>query len=185
MSDALRENTRIDKGLPRPRYQHKPPKRVKQDGLAPTIPADLDPDMVLDRYLIAETTSGIALELGIRRHTLTRWLKAVRPEQWKQAQVIRALLRKEDGDDGIANARDALSLARAREQVRSGQWDLERLDSSNYGQKVEQVIEVNHNLIVDKALIEDAKELMKSIRGITQQDQLLTIEHKEDSSSNV
>jgi len=124
----MESHVRIDEGVKRgPRNQRSTPIKP-QDGQSAVIPADLDPDAVLDLYLTAETTSSIAVQLGVRRHTLVRWLRAQRPEQWKSAQAIRALIRKEDGEDGLQAARDALSLARAREQLRAGQWELERLD---------------------------------------------------------
>ena len=184
MTDALRENTRIDKGVKRPRYPQPRPAKLAE-GQSPEIPVTLDADEVLKEYLTEGKTSGIAARYGIRRSALTRWLRHTRPEQWKEIQVIRALCTKEDGEQGLYDAETALNLARARELIRSAQWDLERLDSSNYGQKIEQTVEINHNLIVDQALIEDAKELMKSIRGETVKHQTLTIEQEPDSSSNV
>lgn len=101
------------------------------------IPDNLDPREVLDLYLTEDTTSQIAKNLGVRRRTLVGWLKQTVPDEWKRVQIVRALCRKEDGDDGIETARTGLALARAREQLKSGQWDLERLDSSNYGPKQE------------------------------------------------
>ena len=104
MSDALRENVRIDKGLKRgPRYKHRPPvKRDEQGKFLEAIPPDLDPDHVLELYLSRPTTSLIAKELGLRRSTLIHWIREQRPDQWKRVQVIRALLMKEDGGYEIA-----------------------------------------------------------------------------------
>ena len=130
-------NKRIDAGIKRgPRTSPKPPERLRAVRSGP-IPQDLSPDTVLERYLTEETTSQIAASYGTSRKTLVRWLTEQRPKEWKQVQVIRALCRKEDADEGMETASDALSLARAREMLKSGQWDLERLDSSNYGQKQE------------------------------------------------
>src|SRR3990167_8930683 len=133
---------RIDKGVERgPRNKHRPPAKKGETG-HPSIPEGLDPQAVLDRYLTESTTSQIAQEFGISRKTLIRWIRDVAPDQWKKVQVVRALCRKDDGDEGIEAACDALSLARAREQLKSGQWDLERLDRQNYGVKQE----VTHTL---------------------------------------
>ena len=133
MTEALK---RIDAGIKRgPRKAPRLPTK-RQDRAGP-IPEGLDPDVVLERYLTESTTSQIAQEYGTSRKTLVRWLVEQRPDQWKQIQVIRALCRKEDSDEGIEGACDALSLARARESLRSSQWDLERLDSRNYSQKQE------------------------------------------------
>lgn len=134
MSDQ-KAHVRIDEGIKRgPKHQHRPPAKRK-DTATGTIPADLSPDVVIEQYLTEATTSQIATRYGVSRKTLVRWLVDQRPKQWREVQVIRALCRKEDADEGIESACDALSLARAREQLRSGQWDLERLDSANYGQQ--------------------------------------------------
>lgn len=101
------------------------------------IPPNLAPQEVLDRYLTEQTTSQIAASYGVARKSMVAWLRETCPEEWKNVQVIRALLKKEDADEALEAAADALSLARARELLRSGQWDLERLDSRNYGQKQE------------------------------------------------
>jgi transposase len=137
---ASEAHVRIDEGIKRgPKKQGKiRPRRVNsQTGLAEAIPPGLDPKYVLDLYLQNPTTSGIAQKLGVRRSTLTLWLRKTCPEDWKNVQICKALMRKEDADEGLETAADALELARAREMLRSGQWDLERLDAANYGQKQE------------------------------------------------
>lgn len=140
------DHIRIDDGIKRgPRHKHKLPVKPK-DHKVGIIPPDLNPDTVLERYLTESTTSQIAQEYGVSRKTLVRWLVEQRPAQWKQIQIIRALCRKEDGDEGIETACDALSLARAREQLRSGQFDLERLDAPTWGQQVRTDVNVNIDL---------------------------------------
>lgn len=140
MADNL-AHKRIDEGVARgKRHRRSAPLRRSAGGQLEAIPAHLDPQEVLKRYLDAPTSSWVARELGIRRSTLSKWLRDTVPAEWKAVQVIRADMRKEDGDDGIYGARDALELARAREVLKSAQWDLERLDSANYGQKQELTI---------------------------------------------
>lgn len=140
---------RIDYGIPRgPKGRAKLPHRRNPEGIAEAIPAGLNVDAVLQRYLSAPTSSTIARELGVRRSTLTKWLRDTAPEKWKAVQVIRADLRKEDGDEGIYGARDALELARARELLKSAQWDLERLDSANYSEKVEHASQIQPVLVI-------------------------------------
>lgn len=138
-------HVRIDEGVKRgPKKKYvKPPRRNPETGLAESIPPDLDPKMVLDLYLQYPTTSGIAQKLGLRRSSLTLWLRKTCPEDWKNVQIAKALMRKEDADEGLETADNALNLARAREMLKSGQWDLERLDSKNYGQKQE----VTHTVV--------------------------------------
>ena len=133
------DHVRIDEGVKRgPRRQPNPPRRTDPEtGRVEGIPADLDPDAVLALYLTEKTTSKIAEKFGVRRKTLVGWIRQQRPEQWKQAQIVRALVRKEDSEDGLDGAGDALSLARAREVLRGAQWDLERLDSPTFGPKQE------------------------------------------------
>ena len=140
---------RIDEGIargPKPKKQRIALQRPKQaqtenasesTQLSPIIPANLDPNEVLQRYLAERHTSGIAESYGVTRRNLVRWLREVAPEQWKQVQIVRAITFHEDGQEGLESAEDALALARAREIVKSGQWTLERLDSENYGPKQE------------------------------------------------
>ena len=123
------ENVRIDKGVKRgPRKQSLPAKSPKADIGSWQIPEDLNPDEVIQRYLTESTTSQIAAQYGLSRKALTRWLRTVRKAEWKEAQLIRAHCRKEDGENGIDTACDALSLARAREQLKGAQFDLVALD---------------------------------------------------------
>jgi hypothetical protein len=55
-------------------------------------------------------------------------------EQWRSAQVVKALRRKEEADELIETASNPLDLARAREKLKSAQWDLERVCRRIYGQ---------------------------------------------------
>jgi transposase len=164
MTEALRENTRIDKGLKRgPRNKHKPRSDVADLGTW-QIPAGLNPDEVLQEYLAAHKTSQIAKQYGLSRKALVRWLRQERPKEWKQVQIIRALTKKEDADEGIQDANDALSLARARELLKSGQWDLERLDDE-YSVKQEVALTVDHHVTVSQGLETEITDLFNKIRG--------------------
>ncbi len=93
------------------------------------IPPDLDPDHVLDQYLVSDTTSDIAKRFGLSRKALVKWLRTVRPKEWKEVQLIRAHVKLDDGEDGIVTSEDALSLARARETVKAAQFRLVSLDT--------------------------------------------------------
>ncbi len=118
---------RADKGMKRKSTRAALVATPNDAHLSSAIPAGLDPKTVLDAYLAAPSTSGLAEQFGVKRSTLTWWLRETCPNEWRRVQQVRALLRKEQGDEGIDTSHDALSLARAREQLRSGQWDLERL----------------------------------------------------------
>lgn len=127
---------RIDKGQPRTR-RSVPRRRNPATNAVQAIPEGLQAHEVLDRYLTEETTSQIAKSYGVARKSLVAWLRETVPQEWHRVQVLRALCRKEDSDEGLEQASDPLSLARAREMLKSAQWELERLDSANYGDKRE------------------------------------------------
>ena len=155
----MAEHVRIDEGIKRPpKHRHKLPTKRPEHKVG-SIPVGLNPDLVIEQYLTESTTSQIAYEHGVSRKTLVRWLIEQRPDQWKKVQIIRALCRKDDGDEGIETACDALSLARAREQLRSGQWDLERLASSTWGPKQEITHHVQPILVINTSPIKDITQL--------------------------
>ena len=173
---------RADDGVKKPKHEQKPVKRPKE-GQSWTIPKDLNPDEVLSLYLTAQKTSGIALRYGIRRGALARWLCQVRPKEWKEIQVIRALCTKEDGQEEIYDSTTGLRLARARALVDSAQWDLERLDSQTWGQKQELTVQVDHRYQVEAGLFESALELVKSMRGVALQPPIEQMQQLEDKTN--
>lgn len=129
-------HVRIDEGIKRGSRGKRVPMRSGQatkpshpaDLGTWVIPADLNPREVLERYLVAETTGHIAQEYGVSRKALTKWMRQVAPEEWKAVQIVRALANQEDAEQGIITAADALSLARARELLKSAQFNLQALD---------------------------------------------------------
>lgn len=104
----------------------------KQGQLAPL--RNVDPKSVLDRYLAGETGPQIAQSLGVTKQALSHWLANVAEAEWKSAQFVKAFNRKEQADELIETASNPLDLARAREMLRSAQWDLERVCRRIYGQ---------------------------------------------------
>lgn len=118
------------------------PDLVRQDAKPLSIAnmgrlAKADPHEILQRYLSDETTLAISADYGVTRQALTHFLLKSVEEQWKEAQVARAIARKEKAEDGIACAKDAFDLARAREELKSAQWDLERVCRRIYGDSVQ------------------------------------------------
>jgi hypothetical protein len=103
-----------------------------QGNLAPL--KDIDPKEVLERYLSEESTIDIAKSLGVTRSGLNYWLLRTADKEWKSAQVVKALKRKEEAEGEMDTATDALTLARARERLKAAQWDLERVCRRIYGQ---------------------------------------------------
>lgn len=104
----------------------------KQGQLAPL--KDVDPEAVLDRYLAGETGPEIALSLGVTKQALSHWLISTADQQWRSAQLVKALSRKDEAETLMDRADTPLDLARAREQLRGAQWDLERVCRRIYGQ---------------------------------------------------
>ena len=95
---------------------------------------DVDPKDVLQRYLAEESSDSIAKHYGVTRAALSLFMLRTAENEWKDAQVTKALIRKERAEDLMDKADNALDLTRAREQLRSAQWDLERVCRRIYGQ---------------------------------------------------
>lgn len=105
---------------------------AKQGQLAPL--KDVDPKEVLERYLAEETSTEIAATYGVTRAALSFFMLKHAEQEWKDAQVVKAIRKKEEADDLIETADNTLDLARAREKLKSAQWDLERVCRRIYGQ---------------------------------------------------
>lgn len=109
---------------------------------------ETDPKIIIKRYLSNESTEDIAKTYGVTRQALGQYLLAEAEPEWKAAQVARAVSRKEEAEDDVRDARLELkgetdretrerSLARvkvAETQLKSAQWDLERVCRRIYGQ---------------------------------------------------
>ena len=162
---------RIDEGIKRgPRL--KPPakaprKAVERPGkLEQGKLANLNVQPILERYIAGASSTEIAKDLGVTRQGLAWWMRKHAEEDWKEAQVIQAVERKEKAESELETATDALSLARGREQLRSAQWDLERVCSRIFGVKQEVTVDINHHISVDQALSLEAGKLADRIRGV-------------------
>lgn len=164
MSETAGSYTRIDKGVrrgPKTRSGVVCKPSDPRDLGTWAIPADLNPDSVLERYMSEQTTGQIAAQYGISRKALTKWLRTVRPAEWKNAQIIRALCIKEDSEAGLAMAPDALSLARARELLKAAQFDLQALDK-DYQPKQQVSVDVTVDL-GDR--LRDARDRIRTIQA--------------------
>ena len=146
------EHVRIDEGIKRgPRKKTSDRwKRIKsRDSVGQAlavIPADLLPAQVLDRYLSDERIADIAASYGVKRSRLNQWLLEHAEEHWRKAQIARAITLKEEAQEELASAADPLTLGRARERLRSAQWDLERVFNRVYGQHIHQTIDITSDL---------------------------------------
>ena len=110
---------------------------------APVL-VSVDPAHIIQRYLSDESTKDIAASYGVTRQALNLHLLAHAEDKWRDAQVARAIARKEAAEDALDSTDtplDGLALARARERLRAAQWDLERVCRRIYGQDVPQHIQ--------------------------------------------
>jgi len=109
----------------------------------------VDPKAIMARYLQGESGPDIAKSFGVTRAALSLHMLKHAAEEWKDVQVAKAIQRKEEAEELMETARDALELTRAREKLRSAQWDLERVCRRIYGQDVPAsvaAVQVNINL---------------------------------------
>lgn len=90
-------------------------------------------EIAMARFLADENLGDIAPDLGISQPALCMSLLKHRETDWMAIQQGRAMARYESAKDALDKADDMLSLARAREQVKSRQWELERLLRRLYG----------------------------------------------------
>lgn len=109
---------------------------------------------ILARYMTDETTYDIASDYGVTRQALSAYLLKHAEEEWKEAQVARAIARKEKAEDALDTAEDPLQLARARELLKSAQWDLERVCRRIYGQ--------DHNLNINLTVSDLGERLRRA-----------------------
>jgi hypothetical protein len=109
---------------------------------------EADPKTILARYLSDESTKLIAADYGVTRQALGQFLLKHAETEWKEAQVARAISRKEqaedefdsiglkiEGADREERERLSLRLSLARERLKSAQFDLERVCRRIYGQE--------------------------------------------------
>lgn len=92
-----------------------------------------DPKKILAQYLEGKETEEIAAGLGINREKLIYHLTTKAPEDWKEAQLIRAIKRYDEAETAIDDADDMLKLNKAREKLKSAQWIMERVCRRIYG----------------------------------------------------
>ena len=81
-----------------------------------------------------DAANPLAIKVLVNPDGSIRVIDANTGKEISDAQVIKAMKRKEDAEDLMERADNALDLTRAREQLRSAQWDLERVCRRIYGQ---------------------------------------------------
>lgn len=93
---------------------------------------------VLQRICNDERTADIARDYGISQTALNMVLLQYAEDDWRTAQVARAISRVARAQDeresvDVTSTGAALRIARARDDEKSAQWELERLLSRLYG----------------------------------------------------
>jgi|SRR4051812_11880536 transposase-like protein len=89
-----------------------------------------------------ESVQALAAELDVNRSTLYRWMFAGLGDGQYSELITGCLVRRiADADKALAEARDPLELARAREMASFARMDLERRRPNLYGQRSHVAIE--------------------------------------------
>ncbi len=88
---------------------------------------------VLNRALNDEKIADIAKEIGISHSGINQALLKYSEEDWKSVQAARALTELQNAEQELETAPDAVTVSRARERLRSAQWQLERLHRRLFG----------------------------------------------------
>ena len=89
---------------------------------------------VITRFVNDEKLADIAKDIGLSHSALCMALLEYAEDDWKRAQVARAITRLEKSRTARDDASDMLNLVRARDDEKSAQWELERLLRRLYGQ---------------------------------------------------
>lgn len=94
-------------------------------------------ERILVRCLNGEKLATIAQDFGVTKQSLQAQIIKYAPDDWRDTQAARSMVAYEEARDRLDEPLDLPDLARVREQVRSRQWELERLIPRLYGNKQE------------------------------------------------
>lgn len=95
--------------------------------------ANVDHELVLSRLRGGETPAQLGKSLGISHQAVYEWLLKNYPEDWAAISASKALARLEIAEAGMDEAEDQVSISKARESHRMGQWTLEKVARRMYG----------------------------------------------------
>lgn len=135
MSEPVLKHSRMPRKLSRLTLR----RREKEAIGGVHVLSEVDPQAVIQRYLAGETIKNMAAQYGVSRIGMYHFLLRNCPDDWMAAQKARAFAMKEGGEELIVDAQDPLELGKGREQLRAGQWDLERVARKEYGRDEPQV----------------------------------------------
>lgn len=107
-------------------------------------------DTILAHYECGVSIYALAETLGVDNATLYRQLVKHRPEDWQEVRSARYHSQIEQAEKDMQEAKDALAVTRAREQLANARWMLERLQRKIYGQDqpagLGNAVQININL---------------------------------------
>lgn len=84
-------------------------------------------------FIEGKEAADIASYLGVSKNQLMHALRTRATDDWREAQVIRAIRRKEEAEDAIDAADNLFALRQAETKLKSAQWDLSRICRLIYG----------------------------------------------------
>lgn len=113
---------------------------IRHSGQAPIASLPEEDRKQLLRYVIQramqdQRIKDVAAEIGVHRTALNAALLKYCQEDWQEAQVARAMMNVEDAEQELETAADMPAIARARERLRSAQWQLEKLNRRLFGEE--------------------------------------------------
>ena len=140
-----------------------------------TLPTPV-PDLI-QRYLNGESIQSLADDSQHCFRTIYRWLLKEAGPEYDSIQTDALISRIADADYELQNARDKVSVARAREQGRFARMDFERRRPKLYGPKQEvsvdekiTVIVQRHptpqDIVIDVRNTQEKEEKVKEINGL-------------------
>lgn len=137
----------------------------KDRPLAQTGTGEEHAKAVLTRYTDGVSLALQAEEMGVSRARLNMLLLTYAEDDWRHAQISKAITTLEDAETELGDAAltpNNVDVSRAREKARLAQWKLERLLARLFAQK--QIVSTNVTVSVDAVLIGRAGELLDAIK---------------------
>jgi hypothetical protein len=163
MSAVLQKHSRMPRKLSRRTL-----KRREEEAIGGVHSlSEVNPEAIVQRYIAGEKIKDMASQYGVSRIAMYHFLLRHVPEDWMAAQKAKAFAMKEQGEELITDAEDPLELGKGREQLRAGQWDLERVDRKNYGR--DETVHVHFDVGSLDARLRRARERLVEAQVIDRQ----------------
>lgn len=131
-----------------------------------------DPDTILARINAGASLRQLAQEIGVSNVALRAWLLRESGDKYNDAITSALAQRVAETDEALAEAEDAVSIARAREQARFARMDFERRRPHLYGQRQQITHEVGPDL---GDLLRDARKRVANTQNAVQHTQIIDV----------